>query len=286
MQIYSTFLITKNIFSFFSKKYFSGIYYLCTNTISLKKTLFILPFFVLFTTAVLAQETTLVKAQPIEHYSFRVHYGFFNAVYASLSRSEEIYKGQSVNHVVAKGSTTGLARLFMPVDDIYESYFSKDFQPIYYKRSVVEGHYERDEEISFDYNNRKAEVKDLRTSFKKSYFIRENLQDLLSYFFYIRGSIDLNSLYIGQRIVAPIIFDMDGIYNFSIEYTGDELIKTEFGNKWCYRFKPYIDFGSRVFGENRNFYIWISKDELLPVKVKAPLVVGSIQVELDDYFKK
>lgn len=231
------------------------------------------------------EEVPQIEPLPVETYDFRVRYGFLNAVYAKLSRSEEVFEGKKVNHVVGSGSTTGLARLFMKVDDRYESYYTNDFKPHYFKRSVREGNYEKDEEIRFDYKTNKAIVTNLTSLERTTIPIVDELQDLMSYYFYLKETINPKLLKVNDVITVPIVFDADGIFYFKVKYLGEDQINTDFGEKDCYLFQPYIDFGSRVFGENKNFKVWISKDELLPIKVKAPLVIGSIVVDLEEYYR-
>lgn len=251
----------------------------------LKKIPILLTLFFCLNISLNAQEhQSHIEPQPVEVYHFRIHYGFFNAVYAKLSRSEVLFEGKKVNHVVGSGSTTGIARLFMRVDDRYESYYTKDFKPQYFQRNVIEGNYQKDEEIRFDYLEKNAIVTNLGTKKRTTIAIEDQLQDLMSYYFYLKSKVNPADLKIGEVMTTPIIFDADGIFHFKVKYLGEETIKTDFGKKGCYLFQPYIDFGSRVFGENKNFKVWISKEDLLPIKVKAPLVIGSIVVDLESYY--
>lgn len=232
-----------------------------------------------------AQETSSKIVPAVqERYSFRIHYGFLNAVYASLTRTKEVFNQEEVSHVVGTGSTTGLARLFVRVDDTYQSYYNSNYEPQYFKRSVIEGGYEKEEDIRFDYGNNIASVFDATNNKTTDFTIVNELQDLLSYYFFLKSKVDPSTLKKGTVIETPILFDSDGIHYFKVEYKGIEVVNTAFGEKQCYKFKPYIDFGSRVFGNNKNFWVWISKDQLLPVKVKAPLVIGSITVDLENYY--
>ena len=224
-----------------------------------------------------------IEPQPKEVYQFRIHYGFLNAVDATLSRTEEVFQGQNVSHVIGTGSTTGLARLFLRVDDTYESYYTNDFKPQFFKRSVVEGGYSKEEAIEFDYSLGIATATDYTNNQTTVLKVVDDLQDLMSFYFYLKSTINPSNLTKGAIITIPILFDSDGIHNFKITYEGTEIINTAFGAQVCYKFKPFIDFGSRVFGNHKNFWVWISKDQLLPVKVKAPLVVGSITVDLESY---
>ena len=65
-----------------------------------------------------------------EWLKFRIHYGIFNASFATLQLKNDNIDTIPVFHAVGKGRTTGLARLFFKVDDVYESYFGKnDLKP-------------------------------------------------------------------------------------------------------------------------------------------------------------
>ena len=48
-----------------------------------------------------------------ESLKFRIHYGFFNASYATLKLEEDFVKGKKVFKATAIGRTTGIARFFL-----------------------------------------------------------------------------------------------------------------------------------------------------------------------------
>ncbi|MDC3221324.1 DUF3108 domain-containing protein, partial [Flavobacteriaceae bacterium] len=52
-----------------------------------------------------------------ESLKFRIHYGFFNASYATLKLEEDFVKGKKVFKATAIGRTTGIARFFFKVED-------------------------------------------------------------------------------------------------------------------------------------------------------------------------
>ena len=60
-----------------------------------------------------------------EWFEFRIHYGFFNASYATLELSQDTLKGIPVLHAKGYGTTTGLARWFFKVEDHYDTYFDE-----------------------------------------------------------------------------------------------------------------------------------------------------------------
>ena len=63
--------------------------------------------------------------KPGESLKFRIHYGFFNASYATLDLNEEIFNNQKIFKATAIGRTTGIARFFFKVEDVYETFFDQ-----------------------------------------------------------------------------------------------------------------------------------------------------------------
>ena len=83
-----------------------------------------------------------------EWFQLRLHYGPFNASYATLSLERDTIKGKPVFHAKGFGETTGIARWFFKVEDYYESYFDeKIIYPYKFIRDINEGGYTKDVEI-------------------------------------------------------------------------------------------------------------------------------------------
>ena len=61
-----------------------------------------------------------------ERFVFKVSYGFLNAGYATLEVKEAKLNSKNIYHVIGKGYTTGMSRLFFKVNDTYESYIDKE----------------------------------------------------------------------------------------------------------------------------------------------------------------
>ena len=51
-----------------------------------------------------------------EWFKFRIHYGMFNASYATLEVEDKTLNGKKVHHLKGKGESTGLMHLFFKVD--------------------------------------------------------------------------------------------------------------------------------------------------------------------------
>jgi hypothetical protein len=219
-----------------------------------------------------------------EWLKFRIHYGPFNASYATLKLTSEKLDTIPVYHVVGKGRTTGLARFFFKVDDTYETYFGRyDGRPHRFIRKIDEGGYTKDMEIDFDYTTSKAVLKDNKNKKEYSFDINDQVQDLLSAAYYLRNNYNVEDLKINESIVMDMLYDDDGVYQFKLKFLGKDIVRTKYGKVECLKFRPYVQSG-RVFKEQESLNLWVSNDlNKIPIRIKADLAVGSIKADLDGY---
>lgn len=219
-----------------------------------------------------------------EWLKFRIHYGLINASYATLHVTSDYIKGTPVYHVVGKGKTTGLAKIFFKVDDTYESYFGKkDGKPYKFVRKLNEGGYTKDVEINFDYNKDEAILNDKKNKKKFNFAIQDDIQDLISAFYHLRNNFKSEDLVIGESIELNMLYDDDGIFRFRLKYLGKDTLRTKFGKVECLKFRPYVQSG-RVFKEKESLSLWVSNDKnKIPIRIKADLAVGSIKADLHAY---
>ncbi|MDM9631287.1 DUF3108 domain-containing protein [Robiginitalea sp. M39] len=222
--------------------------------------------------------------KPGEWLKFRVHYGIFNASYATLHLTSDTLGTTPVYHVVGTGKTTGLASIFFKVDDRYESYFGRtDGRPYRFIRKINEGGYTRDVEINFDYTQKKAFYHDKKKDEKMQFDIGYSIQDLISAFYFLRNTYEVSDLVIGQSLKLKMLFDDDGILNFRLKFLGVETLKTKFGKVECLKFRPIVQSG-RVFKEEESLSLWVSNDKnKIPIRIQADLMVGSIKADLEAY---
>ncbi|PIF00665.1 MAG: ATP-dependent exonuclease [Maribacter sp.] len=222
--------------------------------------------------------------QPGEWLRFRMYYGWLNASYATLQVKSANIDDKEAYHVVGKGKTTGFASIFFKVDDVYESYFDKkDGRPYRFIRKIDEGGYKKDVEINFDYKKDKAVLNDKKNKKKINFALQDNIQDLISAFYYLRNNYDPEDLVKGEAIKLKLLYDDDGIFDFQLRYLGNETIKTKYGKIECYKFRPIVQSG-RVFKESESLTLWVSKDKnKIPIRIKANLAVGSIKADIDGY---
>ncbi|SEK91547.1 Protein of unknown function [Maribacter orientalis] len=219
-----------------------------------------------------------------EWLKFRMHYGFLNASYATLQVNSATINDKPVYHVVGHGETTGVASWFFNVDDTYESYFDKnDGKPYRFVRKINEGGYTKDVEINFDYKESKAELNDRKNKKKLNFTLQDNIQDLISAFYYLRNNYKTEDLEVGKAITLKMLYDDDGVFNFKLKYLGKEVVNTKYGKVECLKFRPLVQSG-RVFKEQESLSLWVSNDEnRIPIRIKADLAVGAIKADLDGY---
>ena len=228
-------------------------------------------------------EQTRESFQGGEWFKFRIHYGIFNASYATIAVDEEIWEGKTVYHAKGIGRTTGLARWFFKLDDFYESYFTKDIiRPLNFIRNINEGGYKKHVIIRFDHEKSTANVNDLLKKKKGTFSTAPQVQDLISCFYFLRNQFDVSSINKGEFIVVNLFFD-ESNYAFKFKYLGKEQLKTKFGYVNTLKFRPYVQSG-RVFNSSESITLWVSDDHnKIPLRLQAALRVGSITADLDAF---
>lgn len=218
-----------------------------------------------------------------EYFKFRIHYGIINAGYATLEIKDATINNKKVFHAVGKGYTTGMSKLFFKVEDLYESYFDKQTgSPYRYVRKIDEGGYTKNQEGFFNQNENRILVKDYKRQTEKTIVITDNVQDIISSFYYLRNHPTIDKLKPGEAITIDMFFDEE-ITKFKLKYVGRQDITTKFGTVSTMMFKPLVQTG-RVFKEKESVTLWITDDEnKVPVRIKADLAVGSLKADLDEY---
>ena len=218
-----------------------------------------------------------------EWFRFRIHYGIFNASFATLEVRESNFRNKPVFHVVGKGKSTGALHWFFKVDDNYESYFDKySGAPYRFIRQIDEGGHTRDIQIDFDHQDNEALVFNRKRDTKQTYPIERNVHDMLSAFYYLRNNLDVEGLEVGDVMNLNMFFD-DENFEFRLKFLGREVLDSKIGKIATLKFRPYVMAG-RVFEEKESLTLWVSDDKnRMPVKIKANLAVGSLDADIDAF---
>ena len=236
-------------------------------------------FYILLLLLAVNTEAQELAYKPGEHFKFKIHYGIFNAGYATLDLKTGVFKGKNLFHAVGKGWTTGVSRWFMTVNDLYESYFDSNNRPYRFIRKIDEGGYTMDKELHFDSN--KVLVINKKKNTAKEYPVHNRIHDMVSVFYYLRNY-DTSNLKPGDEIQVDMFFDEE-IYPFKLKFLGKDVTRTPAGKIRSLKFRPIVQSG-RVFKEDESLTIWVSDDKnKIPLLIKAKLLIGSLKASLIDF---
>ena len=218
-----------------------------------------------------------------EWFQLRLHYGPFNASYASFSLESDSLNNKAVYHAKGFGETTGIAKWFFKVEDYYESYFDqKTGLPYKFIRDINEGGYTKNVEIDFDHGKATAIVNDIKKDTIKEFSIEKGVQDLISCFYYLRKFYPKKDVKINDSFDINMFFDNEN-YVFKLKFLGIETIRSKFGRIKCMKFRPLVQSG-RVFEEQESVTLWVSEDKnRLPIRLQADILVGSIKADLENF---
>ncbi|MEL7003253.1 MAG: DUF3108 domain-containing protein [Bacteroidota bacterium] len=230
--------------------------------------------------------------EPGEEIKYKVHYGFINAAEGRMVISNELYNinGRPCYKIDVFGRSVGMFDLFLRIRDNWGTYLDTSAivtQKFY--RIIEEGKYRKHEIVDFDQN---VNVASVRTYDKKKhkwkptekFDIPSNVQDMVSGYYFLR-TFDFRGLEEGEIINIDAFFD-DEVYDFKIRYIGKEEVKTKLGRIRSVVFSPIMPENSLFDGEDA-IRVWISDDaNKVPLKIKAEMFVGSVEIDITKYKKR
>lgn len=221
-----------------------------------------------------------------EELEFEVSYGWFNLADATMKISK---KAETINEkphfkIDVFGKTKGAATIFGRVNDNWGTIWDIESRlPSVSYRHIEEGKYRKHEKVFFDQQKEKARMQlfDKENKFlkeEKEYRLPGKVQDIVSGFYYLR-TLDLSNLQVGDTVEILGFFDKE-IYNINLIYEGQERIETEIGEKDTFIFSPQIP-KNKLFRGEFPVTVWVTQDQnKIPVKIKANLFLGSLNLEL------
>jgi hypothetical protein len=217
-----------------------------------------------------------------EWLSFKIKYGWFNTSKATLEIKKTKLYNEDVYHIIGNGKSVGLLDVFFKVRDRYETYVNQDGLPVKFIRDINEGGYKKHKELYFDHDSQRVKVVDYKRGTTESFDFELNTQDMVSAFYKLRNSIDIETLQIGQEFRLNMFFDNEN-YDFKTKFLGYEVLDSKFGRVACLKFRPYVK-AERVFEAQESLTFWITADKnKIPLKIEAELSVGSLIAELDAF---
>lgn len=223
-------------------------------------------------------EDSRVNYKDGEKLSYIIHYGFLRAGKATLSINKGKYKGKEVMHLKMQAKTVGFANTLYKIRDTYESFVDADNGlPVMAIRDIKEGHYRKNNVITFD---REKNIATSKLTGKHS--VPVNIQDILSAFYLARDKYFNDKMIVGDIISIQTFFS-DELFPLQIRFLGYESIKSKVGHIRCYKFIPVTQKG-RAFKNSDGMTLWVSADaNKYPIRAQFDLMMGSVRCDLVDY---
>ncbi len=219
--------------------------------------------------------------QPGEELIYSLKYGFIKGGEAKLLVRDTVLSGEPVHHVIATGKTVGLADVIYKVRDTYESFIDPESDlPVKAIRNIREGSYRYYNEVLFEHEH--ADSAKIKSQKSGEHWVPENIQDILSAFYFARKHKFNDDLEKGDMIEIQTWFS-DELFPLRIRYRGIEVIDTPLGKFECYLFVPVTEVG-RAFKNDDDMQVWISRDRnRVPVKIRFKLRVGAFTCNLEQF---
>ena len=175
---------------------------------------------------------------------------------------------------------------FFKIRDLYESYVNpKSLTPYLYQRDINEGSYYKF--VKYTFNHKTKSVKTLirknmkvggTYDMKKNVAIKSGTKDLVTTIYHIRN-LDIHKASIGSSDSFTVLFDTKET-NITFTLLGKETIKTQLGNKDCYKLAISVNKSDFLKGKNNNL-LWLTADEnKIPVYAKFKIAVGSGELRI------
>jgi len=219
-----------------------------------------------------------VPFQPGEKLVYRVHYGWLTAGEAVFEVYPKLYLVNGLIAYVFRGSgkTASAFEWFYKVRDYMDTYVdTAQMRSLLYYRYVNEGDFHFVDTVYFDYE--RMEVRGRKGTFPMT----DGVMDMLGAFYYARR-LDIRSMPDGTVVPIPVFLD-DKIYDLGMKILGREKIKTDLGTFRCIKITPLV-VADRVFRGEAEMIMWVTDDEnLIPVKITSPVIVGSVSATLMRY---
>ncbi|MEP2770728.1 MAG: DUF3108 domain-containing protein [Fulvivirga sp.] len=224
-----------------------------------------------------------------EYIKYKAHYGFINAAEGEMIIHDNIYtiNGRPCYKIDVFGKSIGMFDLFLRIRDNWGTYLDTAaiFSHKFY-RKIEEGKYRKHEIVDFKQSTHKALVRswDRHKEIwkpKEEFEVPGNVQDIVSGYYYLR-TLDFDTLKPGDILKIDAFFD-DEVYNFSIRFVEKEVLKTKLGKINSIVLSPIMPENSLFDGEN-SIKVWISDDlNKVPLKIKAEMFVGAVEIEITEY---
>ncbi|SHK34325.1 Protein of unknown function [Hymenobacter psychrotolerans DSM 18569] len=219
---------------------------------------------------------------------YKVHYGLINAAEATIEVDNSLHRinDRLCYKATVTGRTTGSFDFFLRIRDTWRSYIdTTSIVPQKFFRNIEENNYRKKETVDFDHARDMAEVekrgRDKNDVKRGSYKVPDNVQDLVSGFYYLR-TLNYDQRRVGEVIRVQGFFDEE-VFTMEVTYRGRETVQTKAGAIRAIRLVPKMPSNKLFKGENA-ISVYLSDDRnKVPVLIQAEMFVGAVKVDMYKY---
>ena len=234
-----------------------------------------------------AQDSTKTFFSSSRSITYSLHYGFINAgtLECRSDTNMHLVEGYKCYKMDVLGQTSGAAASFAKIHDKWITYVDrKTGLPVKFIRELQENKYVKEELTEFDRQNNIALVSTKTNEDEysvTSHVISAKAHDMVSAYLALNAA-PLDTMKLNQTLQFDVFLE-DSTYTFKIKFLGKESINTVYGEMDAYKLSPLMPENS-VFSKEEDIVCWISADkDKIPLKVRAKIAIGSIEMELDKY---
>ncbi|MCX7641426.1 MAG: HAD-IIIA family hydrolase [Elusimicrobiales bacterium] len=218
----------------------------------------------------------------VERFEYDIYWGFLNVGTASIEyvgiyQNEQGFKAYRIE---SRASSNQFIDKFFKVRDINISYLDTDMSKSYgYYKDIKEGKYEFKEYTIIDYKSKRFYGIHLKSNKIKEHsgIIENNTFDILSSLFVVMKSSDIDkkkSIEIITKNSKKIDIINHGVFK----------IKTNLGVFNAYKLEPTVgEDGIFIAKKGKSMYVYISKDDRLPLLLEAEVFIGNVKAVLRKY---
>lgn len=224
-----------------------------------------------------------------EQIKYKVHYGFVYAGEAimTIDNNFSTVNEKPCYNILVEGNSIGMFDFFLRIRDTWGTQIdTAAIIPHQFFMKIAEGKYRKHEIIDFEQEEQMVKVKKYHTKQEfwkpiETHEVPEKIQDIVSSYYYLR-TLDFQKMNFGDTISINVFFE-DEVFDFNIRYVGIEKVKTKIGTYEALVLSPIMPENSLFDGEN-SIKVWLTNDQnKIPLKVKANMFVGAVEVDIQDY---
>lgn len=219
----------------------------------------------------------LLKEQEFLEYNIKV--GLLSVGEINFRKSN--CKDSKLIYAEIKGYTKGIGKLFFNLIVSYKSFFlKKEFTPLKFIKLISEGDDQKQEEIYFNDNLKKAYYQNKKNDEGRFFFYENKLFDLISGIYFFRSNMDI-IFKDSSSFHMPYLHNGKGIKNLKIELVGIDKIKISNVSLKAKKFLCVFESTNKLLQKKSEVYFWISDDQYnLPLCIETKVSLSKIKVEL------